>query len=121
MTILFRANAVAAETLPEIETEFVIFAEQPDGSGRRLEIQRSLTCDAQDARLGLDTYCLVSGDGASYYGGIESWQVSADKTSLVLAAEAAATLGIDREVSILTSLTSEQAKTLEDAVRKIVR
>jgi hypothetical protein len=58
----FRANAVAAVELPELETFAVVLAEEPDG-GERLELQKAFSFDEQDRRLGMDTYCLSTETG----------------------------------------------------------
>lgn len=87
----FTARAVAAEELPDLETFAVVLAEHEDGSGLRLELQRSLTDDADP---GLDTYCLCTEDGACHYGGVASWSFTGRVLTLALDARAAAVFGV---------------------------
>ena len=46
------------------------FAEQPDGTGRAVIFQIDASRDDQDMALGMDTYCVVTEDAATYYGGV---------------------------------------------------
>lgn len=119
--MLFKATAVAVEVLPDLDAEVAIFAERADGNGRRLELQRSFSRDPQDAKRGLDTYCLVTDEGATHYGGVESWRLSINELRLRLDAKASETLGIHREVDIPTSLTPQQTSSLEASLRSILR
>ena len=67
--------------------EGVIFQGQtPDD---RLEIQRSLTVDQQDVDLELDDYCIITGAGATNYGGIRSCVVGDETVTLELTSAAA--------------------------------
>jgi Immunity protein 10 len=65
----FDASAVAF-VRDDLNAQYLVLAEHADGSGRRLEVQRSLRVDAQDHSLGMDTYCLVTEDQATHYGGV---------------------------------------------------
>lgn len=58
------------------------------GGGLRLEMQRSLSSDEQDRRLGLDTYCLCTEDGATHYGGVTSWSLTPGSLEIRIDAEA---------------------------------
>lgn len=55
----------------------VTLAEHPNGEeGPVLELQRGLSFDEQDRRLGQDTYCLSVNCGeATHYGGVVSWSL----------------------------------------------
>lgn len=92
----FTARAVAAQTVDDLDAFVLVLAEEPDGGGVRLEIQRSLSIDAQDRRLGMDTYCLVTDDGACCYGGVVVIDLRTDQLRIELAEHAAATLGVER-------------------------
>jgi len=72
----FRANAVSVGEVRDVNAFCLLLAENHDGSGARLEIQRALTFDEQDRELGQDTYCLGDENGASHYGGVVSWELS---------------------------------------------
>ena len=73
----FIATSVAAANVQDLNALVVLFAENPDGSGARLELQRALSFDAQDCQLSHDTYCLSTETGATYYGGVRfgRWKV----------------------------------------------
>jgi len=70
----FTAAAVSAQR-PEASNIFVVaLAERQDGSGKHVEFQRALSFDEQDRRSRMDTYCLSIENGATYYGGVKSWE-----------------------------------------------
>ena len=96
MTLAFEAAAVAAHRDDALGVDSIVFAENHDGSGRCLEIQRPLRPDEQDAALGHDTYCLVRDAGATHYGGVTAWSLEDGSLTLDLDAPAAATLGVPR-------------------------
>ena len=56
------------------------------------------TSDDQAAFLGMDTYCISTPDGATFYGGIESAKLDGAELELRLAAEAAAALGMPTDL-----------------------
>jgi len=91
----FVAKAVAVAELTELETFVVFLAENPDGSGERLELQRALAFDAQDQRLGQDTYCIVNESQATSYGGVTSWRLLEATLEIVLDDRAAKVFGVD--------------------------
>lgn len=75
-------------------------AEHLDGSGRRIELQRTCSPDEQDRALGQDTYCLVTESGATHYGGIDHWAVEEGRPRLSLSTDAATALRLDTALSI---------------------
>jgi hypothetical protein len=92
----FRAAAIGAVELADEETFAVVLAEQADGSGRRLELQISLIESTPDeAALGMDTYCLCTDDGRTDYGGVQSWDLVADRLTIRLEPAAAEKLDVD--------------------------
>ncbi|XXT18297.1 Imm10 family immunity protein [Sorangium sp. So ce429] len=91
----FKAKTLTAAEYIEINTFAIILAEQHDGSGMRLEIQKSLSLDDQDRQIGLDTYCLCAEEGATYYGGVVSWTLTEDSLEILLDAKAAEALGVE--------------------------
>lgn len=105
MTSSFVAKAGAAQEFEDLECFVVVLAEEPDGDGARLEIQRSLEDDPQDVALGLATYCLCTQQGATCYGGVTSWRVRDGCLTLHLDDRAADTLGLDHEIAIELQLT----------------
>ncbi len=90
----------------DLDYEALVILDEP--SGDTLEIQRSLAFDEQDVAAGEDTYCLVRGAAATYYGGVESWQVGAGAVTLRLSGEAASVLGLPVEVQIAVSAHDEE-------------
>jgi len=59
--------------------------------------------DDQDAFLGMDTYCISTQDGATFYGGVESATLDGGNLELRFAAEAAAALGTSRDLLVRLS------------------
>lgn len=119
MTHLF-ARAVAFLRDEDLEVELLVLAEQADGSGRRLELQRPLTTTADDTRLGIDTYCLVNETGATYYGGVDAWSVDNDVLYLELSAAAANTLGITDGYVIRLVNGRESARDVSQGLKAIL-
>lgn len=114
----FKAKAVAAVELPDLNTFVVVLAEEPDESGARLEIQKSLSLDEQDRKLGLDTYCLCTEDGATYYGGITSWVLTQGSLEVQLDAEAAETLGV--EGGFVVDFEPESLPALKEGLERVL-
>ncbi len=94
-----------------------MIAERADGSGQRLEFQRSLHPDEQDRALGLDTYCVVRDGGATHYGGISDWRIADGSLVLTLDREAEASLGA-REFVIDVPPTEQDA--IDAALRRLL-
>ena len=92
---MFKADAVAAQEMEDLNSFTLIVAENEDGSGSRLEIQKALAFDEQDRELGQDTYCVVTDTGATHYGGIESWVLEGGVLEIKLPTEVAGLLGLD--------------------------
>ena len=79
---------------------FAASAENPEDV---LIVARSKRVSAQDAALGMDTYCVITGSsGATHYGGVDDveWP-SEDRLRLVLSREAAEALELPREVDLV--------------------
>jgi hypothetical protein len=105
---LFDASRVDVEQMDDLNALVIVLSETPDGEGNRLEIQRALVSDPQDAETGTDTYCLCSPNGATYYGGILSWSVNSDRLSVVLDQSAAEALGLPTHVHIGLHVTDDK-------------
>ena len=97
----------------DLSTEVVVLAEHLDGSGRRIELQRTCSPDEQDRALGLHTYCLVTESGTTHYGGIDPWAVKEGRLRLSLSTEAATALGLDTALSIRLPQTTTTARWLK--------
>jgi Immunity protein 10 len=91
----FVARAAAAWRDDDLGFDAFAAAENEDGSGARLDLQRGFEFDDQDRRLGLDTYCLVTEDGAVHYGGVRDWSLHGNSLEITLTRKAAQVLGVD--------------------------
>jgi hypothetical protein len=119
--MVLEAKAAAFEELGDVNTLAVVFAENSDGSGERLELQRAMTFDAQDRKLGQDTYCLCVASGATCYGGVRSWRLDDSGLDLELTRAAAGKLGIDTQLRVeLRMKPAQRAKLLEGLRRVLV-
>ena len=87
----------------DAELNYAVIAIVDEASGDTLEIQRTLAPDVQDATLGMDTYCLVRG-GASYYGGVVSYEIGISHISFSLVNEAATALQLPTSFSVPVDL-----------------
>jgi hypothetical protein len=113
----FKACAVAAEELRDINTFVVVLAENRDGSGARLELQRLLSLDEQDRRLAMDTYCLCTEDGATVYGGIKSWTLRSDLLEIDLDVQATEALRVQ---GFAISFPAEDFPMLKEGLAKVL-
>lgn len=100
MTMTLRVRAVAASQLDDLNTFVVVMAEEADGSGNRIELQRALEFDQQDRSLGMDTYCTYLADGACQYGGIRKCVLNGNELRLEFASETASTLGVHEHIVV---------------------
>jgi Immunity protein 10 len=90
----FDASAVAFERDDSVNAQYLVLAEHADGRGRWLEVQRALRVGEQDVALGHDTYCLVTEDQATYYGGVVDWRIEGSTLQLDLTEEACREIGV---------------------------
>lgn len=88
----FSVRAVARLRDGELKADVLVLAEHEDGSGRRLELRRSLEVSERDRRRGMDTYALVTETGTVHYGGIRTWSLVSNRLELNLTETAAADL-----------------------------
>lgn len=95
-------------------------AEDRDGSGLRLEVQRSRILGEEDRRLGMDTYCLVNQNQATTYGGVERWSLDDRELRLFFTDEAATALGMPDGVCIRFQNRRDVA-TVRTALESILR
>ena len=114
----FNAKALSAAELSDIDTFAVVLAEELDGSGARLELQRSLSFDEQDQRHGQDTYCLCTEQGATHYGGVTSWTLTQDSLQILLDTKAAEALGV--EGGFVVDFAPENLPVLEEGLKRVL-
>ncbi len=112
----FRATAIAAEEWDEVNTFALVMAEEPEGGGKRVEIQKALSFDEQDRENGQDTYCVSTETGVAHYGGIAHWTLGTTELKLVFDPAAASVFGV-REVSI--QFFPEHRPTLEAGLARL--
>jgi hypothetical protein len=115
----FEAQGVAVSTLEDLNTFLIMLAENADGSGRRLEIQRALSFDEQDRKLGMDTYCLCTESG-THYGGVESWTLGDDTLILEFEKKASRALRLERRLIVRLRLTPKLRRELTAGLRRAI-
>jgi len=92
--VRFTARSASSSIETGLNAAIVYFAQNADGGGTRLELQRALVFDPQDAELGMNTYCISRDSGETHYGGVVSWQINSRKLELRLDPSAADELGV---------------------------
>lgn len=118
--LTFKASAVSAVALPETGTFVVALAEEPDGRGRRLEIQRGRSFDEQDRQLGMDTYSLSNERGATVYGGVASWELTAGTLVIILEEKAATVLEVGGGFVIHVDANEEMESALRLGMKRVL-
>jgi Immunity protein 10 len=116
----FTATAVASTEIPDLDAFVVVLAENMDGSGLRLELQRGLSFDEQDKRLGQDTYCLCTEQGATHYGGVKSWRLKDDELEIDLDDKAAADLGVAGGFVVELKVDKATMARLEEGLNRVL-
>lgn len=117
---LFNASRADAEQMDDLNTFVVAVAENPDGTGNRLEFQRALSIEPEDVDLGMDTYCLCTSEGASHYGGVVTWSASSDCLTVMLDQVAAKALNLPMELKVGLRLTEEAVLRLRAGLRRVI-
>jgi len=87
-------------------------------SGDAFEVQRAIEWDEEDHALGEATYCLVRG-GATYYGGVHTYQVSHLLLRLELDSSAAAVL--DLRTALEFALDESQEQTVREHLPSLLQ
>jgi hypothetical protein len=114
----FHAAAVSAEELHDLNTYVAVLAEEPDGEGMRLEIQRAFSFDGQDRALGMDTYCLCTETGACHYGGVTRWVIHESSVEILLDARASSVLDVDGGFRV--EVPAKYLPTLQEALPRLL-
>ncbi len=109
----------AIEELVDHACFVAVLYEHPDGSGERLEMQRGLSFDARDRRLGQDTYCLSLASGATHDGGVESYRLTGDILQMRLTRKGADVLGLDRDLRFVLRIDDAKKRELKAAMKRI--
>lgn len=117
----FDARAIAFLRDEDLEADVLALAEQEDGSGRRVELQRALVVTDEDRQLGMDTYCLVVETGATHYGGIEACTLDDGVLELRLSPEATEDLGVDGGFRVRVGDEPGAVQAVTDGLRAILQ
>lgn len=116
----FTASAVAVDQLDDLNAFVVVLAENRDGSGRRLEVQRALVFDEADVATGMDTYCLCLESGATHYGGVTSWRIHGRALELSLDRRAASALGVGSPLRVALEGTVQSMVKLAGGLKRVL-
>jgi hypothetical protein len=116
----FTVNVVAIEGLPGgLDGILVALARDPRSNDNVLILSRAFHPTAQDRRLGMATYCLSVGSGATAYAGVLSSSISGNVLSLVLSRETADKLGVPEECHFPLNVDAETMARLVTALRTV--
>jgi len=115
--MILRANAVGVDDSDDCLT--LGFAEESDGSGPALVLQRAREFAEKDVKAGTATYCLTTDTQTTTYGGIESWQLAEGWLKLKLSTKAAEDLGCDSDLIIqFAPIHTDAVRTAFDRIVK---
>jgi Immunity protein 10 len=100
----FEADMCSVMNIDDLNAFVIVLANNADLSLNCLELQKSLSNDDQDYELGMDTYCIVTSTGATFYGGITACVLSHARLSIRLSLEATNALGVSGfDIALLIS------------------
>ncbi|MFI6516061.1 Imm10 family immunity protein [Spirillospora sp. NPDC050679] len=121
MTIRFTARAAGVEEDLD-ETLSAGVAEHPDGGGMALTFMCGLDePDEQDVEQGMDSYCLVTADQGTAYGGVTEVVLRDGVLRVVVAADDLEALGLDdTEIEAVLDVDEQDVERLRDALRRIL-
>lgn len=122
MTIRFVARAAVAEEAPDYGCLSAGVAEHEDGSGFVLIFQCGLLePDEQDRALGMDSYCLVTADDGTDYGGVTEVVLADNLLRVVVTEQALEPLGLDDpEIEATLDVDPDAVDRLRDGLRRIL-
>jgi Immunity protein 10 len=114
----FIGTAVTYRQDREVEAEYLVVAEGPDGRGRTVEVQRSLSQDTDDDRsLGVDGHCVVIDGGPTSYRCVERWAVAQSIVVIRLTNEGGDELGV---TSIRIEVPEDAAAATASALQRLI-
>ncbi|QFG21109.1 Imm10 family immunity protein [Actinomadura sp. WMMB 499] len=122
MTIKFTAQVVGVEELPDEETLLAGVAEHEDGSGLSLTFMCGLyEPDEQDTALGMDSYCLVTPDQGTAYGGVSEATLQDGVLRVVVAEHDLEALKLDEtDIEAGLAVDNESVEQLRRGLRRIL-
>lgn len=105
----------------DLNIEYLVLAQGPEGEGARLEISRAIAYDDQDRALGQDTYSLSDETGATNYGGVDRWRFNDSTLVITLEPKAAEVMGVDSGYELSLDLSHQEESTVRDVLGKLLR
>jgi hypothetical protein len=116
----FVARGAAIEESNLDQTFMVSLAEQENGAGESITIAIMLVNSQQDIDLGLDTYCVSNGWGATVYGGITAYRMDDRRLTLYLSQDAARRLKTRRTFVIDLQIGDDDIEKLRRGLARIL-
>jgi hypothetical protein len=92
---ILRVRLITADEMKDVNTFVLGLCENEDGSGDYVLLQRALSFDKQDRKMGMATYNLTVSSGATVYGGINSFSLNDRVLTMQLSADATKVIGDD--------------------------
>ncbi|MEV5576651.1 Imm10 family immunity protein [Spirillospora sp. NPDC052269] len=122
MVFTFTARAVAAEADEDDETYVAGVAEQEYGGGHELTFMCCLyEPDEQDIALGLDSYCLVTPNQGTAYGGVKEVRMKGRVLRVVVDPGKLEALGLDEpEIEVTLDVEEAQIEQLREGLRRVL-
>lgn len=97
----------------------IVIADNDEYPGTWIELQKSLgQDDPQNNDLGMDSYCVVTDTGATFYGGITACLLANDTLHLTLSQEATQLLGVERYM-IRLAISDQERELLRQGLEMI--
>lgn len=95
-------------------------AEAEDGSGFGLMFQLASVFDEQDRKLGMDTYCICTSDGATHYGGVVRIRQTPQGIQIDITDSAARRLSAPSRFHVRMAVPPTARAEFWDALRRVV-
>jgi hypothetical protein len=122
MTTEIVARAAGFDRDDDIQCITAGFAEFADGSGLGLLFQAA-TCepDEQDVQLGMDTYCITTGDQrATRYGGLIRAELTGNELLLVFSREAGEDFDLDGGMKVRLDVDERALREFKEGFPQVV-
>jgi hypothetical protein len=122
VTIRFTARSAGADEEPDYECVSAGVSEYEDGTGMVLIFQCGLfEPDEQNVALGMDTYCLVTADQGTAYGGVAEVTLRDGVLRVVVGTDDLEALGLDDpEIEAILAVDDESVEQLRQGLRRIL-
>lgn len=122
MTIRFTARIAEVAEDPATRSLSVGIAEHETGSGMSLIFQcGSPEPDDQDAKLGMDTYCVTTAGQRTTYGGVTEVRLSGGVLRVVIARDSLRPLGLDDpEIEAMLEIDPAAVERLRSGLARVL-